>query len=114
MSTPTDITEANLKDTVKGWFIGNFDPTLYKTEAGEVAVKRYKAGESEKMHYHKIATEFTVVVTGEIQMNGKHYTKDAIVIVPPGKATDFKAITDTTTTVVKIPGTPDDKYYVDA
>ena len=31
-----------LEDMVKGWFIGNFDPTLIKTNDVEVAVKEYK------------------------------------------------------------------------
>ena len=38
---------ARLDDMVKGWFIGNFDPSLAKTEDVEVAVKRYDRGDSE-------------------------------------------------------------------
>ena len=40
----------NLEKMVKGWFVGNFEPTLLNTEACEVAVKSYKAGDSEEMH----------------------------------------------------------------
>src|ERR1700735_54851 len=43
----------------KGWFVGNFSPTLLATDAVEVAVKHYRAGEAESSHYHKIATELT-------------------------------------------------------
>ena len=34
--------QANLNDMINGWFVGNFEPTLLKTNDIEVAVKRYK------------------------------------------------------------------------
>ena len=52
-----------------GWFVGNFEPTLYKTNDTEVAVKEYKAGDYGVRHYHKIATELTVIVRGIVKMN---------------------------------------------
>lgn len=94
----------------KGWFIGNFQPTLFATEAVEVAVKEYPAGFAEAWHYHKIATEYTVIVSGEVEMNGRRFGKGDIVEIPPGEGTDFKAITAVVTTVVKIPGASNDKY----
>ena len=50
-----------LKDMFKGWIVGNFEPSLYKTDDVEVAVKNYKAGERDEKHYHKIATEITLI-----------------------------------------------------
>ena len=41
-----------LKDMVKGWFVGNFEPSLYKTHLVEVGVKEYKAGDKEVGHAH--------------------------------------------------------------
>lgn len=101
---------AKLSDMTKGWFIGNFEPTLLKTESVEVAVKEYAAGFREEWHYHKIATEFTVIVSGEVEMNGIRYAKGDIIVLRPGDGTDFHAIADSITTVVKIPGAPNDKY----
>ena len=100
----------NLNSMIKGWFIGNFLPTLYKTEDFEVAVKYYKAGDFEKKHYHKIAQEITVIVSGKVKMNDKEYHKDDIIIMEPGESTDFYAITDAVNVVVKIPGANNDKY----
>ena len=54
----------NLKNFIKGWFIGNFKPTLFKTTNFEIAIKRYKKGDYEKPHYHKISTEYTIIITG--------------------------------------------------
>jgi quercetin dioxygenase-like cupin family protein len=99
-----------LDGMVKGWFVGNFDPTLIKTGGVEVAVKFYKAGEHEAWHYHKIATEVTVVVSGEVEMNGERYRQGDMIVIEPGEGTDFRVISDAVTTVVKHPGASNDKY----
>ena len=104
---------AKLSDMKKGWFVGDFEPTLFQTQDVEVAVKSYKAGEYEESHFHKIATEITVIVKGSVKMNNIVYEEGDIVILDPGDMTDFYAITDTINTVVKIPGAKNDKYSVD-
>lgn len=103
---------AKLNDMVKGWFVGNFEPSLYKTNDCEVAVKEYKAGDYESSHYHKVATEITVVINGKIKMNGIIYNPGDIIIEEPGDVTDFEALTDAANVVVKIPGANNDKYVV--
>jgi hypothetical protein len=103
----------NLENMIKGWFIGNFEPTLFSTNDVEVGIKRYKKGDFEKKHYHKIATEFTVIVTGIVQMNGIIYRENEIIKILPGVITDFHVLEDTTTVVVKVPGANNDKYEVD-
>ena len=103
---------AKLSDMKKGWFIGNFEPTLYKTNDVEVAVKSYSAGAYEKKHYHKIAIEITVVTKGTIRMNGKEYTAGDIIIMEPNEATDFYAVTEAENVVVKLPGANNDKFEV--
>ncbi len=100
-----------LEDMVKGWFIGNFRPTLFETNDVEIGVKKYRAGDQEDAHHHKIATEFTVVLNGTIEMNGVQYTSGEIIKIGPGVSTNFKAVTDVTTVVVKIPGANNDKYF---
>lgn len=101
---------ADLKNFIKGWFVGNFDPSLIKTNDVEVAIKRYKAGEHESSHYHKIATEITAIVSGEVEMNGIKYVADDIIVIEPNDRTDFKCLTDVVTVVVKYPGANNDKY----
>ena len=102
---------AKLEDMVKGWFVGNFEPTLLKTNDVEVAVKSYKKGDYEDRHYHKIATEITVIVSGRVKMNGVEYTKGDIVVIEPMESTDFEALEDNTqNVVVKYPGANNDKY----
>jgi len=99
-----------LTDMEKGWFIGDFSPTLLATQDVEVAIKSYKAGEYEAWHFHKIATEFTVIISGLVEMNGVQYSANDIIVIPPGEGTDFRVLQDTITNVVKIPGAKNDKY----
>lgn len=104
---------ARLEDMIKGWFIGNFEPTLIKTNDVEVAVKEYNKGDYEAKHYHKIATEITVVITGRVRMNGVEYKKGDIIVMEPNDATDFECLEDgTQNVVVKYPGVNSDKYLV--
>ncbi|EGQ9613089.1 hypothetical protein PY199_002495 [Vibrio cholerae] len=104
--------EAKLEDMIRGWFVGNFEPTVYSTNDCEVAVKSYKAGEHEAAHFHKIATEITVVIEGHVRMAGKEWQAGDIIVIKPGEVTDFEALTDAKNVVVKIPGAANDKYTV--
>lgn len=108
MDTP--VKTAKLEDMFKGWFVGNFDPTLICTNDVEVAVKEYKKGAYEERHHHKLSTEITVIVSGKVRMNGVEYVKGDIIVIPPNESTDFHVLEDTITTVVKYPGANDDKY----
>lgn len=102
---------AKLEEMYKGWFIGAFEPTLYATTDCEVAVKQYKEGDYEESHYHKVATEYTVIINGRVCMNGIEYTQGDIIIIEPYESTDFKVLSKyATTVVVKIPGASNDKY----
>ena len=101
---------AHLQDMVKGWFVGSFAPSAHATEACEVAVKRYTAGQREAAHYHRVATEITLVLSGRVRMAGKEWGEGDIVVLSPGETTDFEALTDAVNVVVKTPGAPDDKY----
>lgn len=102
----------SIHNFTKGWFIGNFEPTLLKTKDFEIGFKTYKAGEYENKHLHKIATEYTLIANGRVRMNGTEYNEGDIIIVEPNESTDFLAITDTMTVVVKSPSISNDKFLI--
>lgn len=102
----------NLSDFKGGWFYGNFIPTLFPVEETEVAIKRYKAGDYDAKHMHKISDEITVIVSGKVSMNGTVYVENDVILIEKGEATDFIALTDTITCVVKNPSTKNDKYLI--
>lgn len=99
-----------LDDMTKGWFVGDFSPAALRSCDVEVGVKHYAAGDSEAEHYHRVATELTLIVSGQVLMLGRSWGPGDIVTVEPGEATDFKAVTDAVTVVVKLPSLLGDKY----
>ena len=102
----------NLKDMKRGWFVGEFLPTAFATNSCEAACKNYKKGDYEEKHMHKIATEISLILKGETLMNGILHKEGDILVMEPGEATDFRALTDASVMVVKVPSVKDDKYLV--
>jgi hypothetical protein len=100
----------DIQDMVRGWFVGNFDPSVLKTEDVEVALQSYNAGDYEERHFHKISTEVTMITSGVVEMNGVRYSEGSIIVIKPNESTDFRAITAVKNVVVKVPGAANDKY----
>lgn len=101
-----------LSDMMRGWFVGDFQPAALRSSEFEVGIKIYAAGDKETRHVHRVATELTAILSGEVEMNGQRYERGAIITIEPGESADFKAITDVVTVVVKTPSVRDDKYSV--
>jgi hypothetical protein len=101
-----------IADMIGGWFIGDFEPSVLKTDAFEVGIKQYRAGDQDPAHYHKVSREITVVVSGRVRMLGKEWDTGSIVDIPPGTVNAFEALTDATLAVVKVPSAKNDKYLV--
>ena len=93
----------------KGWFVGDFEPPSLRSDACEVAVRHYVAGDREALHHHRVATEVTPS-GGRVRMCGRVLGPGDIVVLAPGEATAFEAITDAVNVVVKLPSARDDKY----
>jgi hypothetical protein len=102
-----------LDDMVRGWFVGDFEPTAYRSSEVEVAIKHYRAGDAEERHVHKIATELTAVVSGSVRMEGRELHAGDILKLDPGEPCDFLALTDATVVAVKLPAVAGDKYLVE-
>ena len=102
----------NLTEFIGGWFIGNFSPSLLKTNDVEVAVKHYNKGDYDQKHFHKLGTEYTVIVRGKVRMSGIEYNEGDVLTILPMESTDFEALTEATTVVIKIPGASNDKYLI--
>jgi quercetin dioxygenase-like cupin family protein len=102
-----------LDDMVRGWFVGPFAPTALHTEDAEVAVKSYVAGEAEARHVHRVATEVTAVISGRVRMDGRELGAGDVVVLAPGEATDFRALSDAVIVAVKTPAVAGDKYLVE-
>ena len=90
--------------------MGDFEPSLLKTTNFEIAVKHYKRGDDEQSHVHKIAREFTLVMSGSIVMNDQIFIAGNIVEIEPGEFSKFNALEDSVVVVIKTPSIKGDKY----
>jgi DNA-directed RNA polymerase beta' subunit len=101
---------ATLDGMTGGWFIGDFHPSALRTGEVEVAVKKYSAGDYERRHYHRVATETTCIISGVARMAGRKVVAGDIIVLDPLEETDFTALTDVVLVAVKLPGATNDKY----
>ena len=76
----------------------------------EFGLKSYKAGDAPAWHFHRVATEVTLIVAGEATMNGRRLRAGDIVVLDPGEGADFRCQSDVITAVIKTPSLPGDKY----
>lgn len=102
----------NLKDYVRGWVVGDFEPSILKTKDFEFMVHYYKKGDNEAKHVHKIADEITVIVYGEFKMNEERLSKGDVVHLTPNSSADFECLEDGATAVIKTPSVKGDKYIL--
>ncbi|KRD63456.1 hypothetical protein ASE60_31375 [Ensifer sp. Root278] len=102
-----------LEDMVRGWFVGDFEPSALRTKEFEVGIRRYNAGDAEAAHVHRQTLEITAIMSGEARMAGRTLVPGDIITIEPGDATAFEALTDCVTVVVKTPSLVNDKFPVD-
>lgn len=99
----------NLGDYFGGWFIGNFEPTMMKTSAFEVCLKRYAKGDREELHFQIQSVEFSLIVEGRCRIGDIELGPNEILRIEPLEAADFEALTDVVMVAVKVPSIPEDK-----
>lgn len=100
----------NLEDFQRGWFIGDFSPSVIKTDKFEVGLLSHKKGEYWPRHVHKIADEINVLVSGSMSINGRVIREGQIFIIEKGYPSKATFLEDCKVLVVKIPSIPGDKY----
>lgn len=100
----------NINDFRRGWFIGNFEPSLLKANF-EVGLQKSKAGDSHDDHFHKKNTEYNLVVSGKIKINDDIFVKDDVFIIKPYTVSHgVEYLEDTEILVVRDMSDPSDKY----
>ncbi len=95
-----------------GWFVGNFEPTAFKTDKFEVAYHTYKKGQTWPSHYHKFTTEINYIISGEMIIQDKLLKKGDIFIIYPGEISDPEYLTDCELIITRDGSFPGDKYIV--
>ena len=100
------------KDFTRGWISGAFPNPIFQTKDFEICIKKFKAGEEEESHFHKLTKEITVVISGVVEMCGERFEADDVIVLEPNEVSSFKCIEDATTCAFRTGSFPDDKYIV--
>jgi hypothetical protein len=101
----------NIENFKNGWIVGNFEPSLFKSESVDIGILFLKSGEKGDGHFHKIHTEYNIIINGKAKINENILINGDIFIYNPFEKSNVEYLEDTTLLVVKTPATKNDKYY---
>lgn len=104
--------KANIKEFKSGWFVGDFEPSIFKNPFFEVAHHRHTKGQKTFPHYHAVTNELNYIVSGELIVSGQHLKTGDMWIYEPNEISDVKFLDDVHLIVIRWPSIPTDKYMV--
>ena len=96
-----------IEDMIGGWFVGNFEPTAFKTEHLEVSYKKHHKGEKWDVHYHHTVTEINLLIRGKLKMQDKVLQDGDIFLLEPFEIADPIFLEDCDIICVKTPSMND-------
>ena len=103
-----------IENMIGGWFIGDFEPSAYKTNSFEVCFKKHFKGELWPVHYHKEVVEVNYLIRGEMSVQGVKLTAGDVFVIEKNEIADPIFFTDCELVVVKAPSIAGDKYCVES
>ena len=103
---------AKLSDFKRGWIIGDFEPNVFRTKDFEVGIAEHKKGDVWTAHYHKVATEYNVMLDGVMIIGGEKIEAGDVFVFEPGDIADPTFLEDCRILCVKVPSIIGDKYEV--
>jgi quercetin dioxygenase-like cupin family protein len=101
-----------IEDYKGGWFIGNFEPSSFKTKDFEVCFKHHTKGEKWDIHYHKVGTEINYLVKGKMKIQKVELNEGDVFVLYPYEVADPEFLEDCTVLIIKTPSVPDDKFII--
>jgi len=93
-----------------GWFIGDFEPTVFKTSDFEVSYKLHHKGENWPKHHHKLSTEINFLIRGKMTINDILIEAGKIFIIDKNESVKPIFIENCELIVIKTPSIKNDKY----
>jgi len=102
----------NLKDYTRGWFIGNFEPSLLQTEDFEVGVHEYKKDQYWAPHFHKLSNEFNLLIEGKMKVCDQEINAGQLFVIEKEEWASPVFLEDCKVLIIKVPSIPGDKYFV--
>ena len=102
--------QANINDFKSGWFVGDFNPSIFKNPFFEIAHHSHTEGQQTFPHYHAVTNELNYIVKGELIVSKKHLKTGDMWIYEPNEVSDVEFLSDVDLIVVRWPSIPSDKY----
>lgn len=104
------VKKTKLDAMVRGWCIGNFEPSILKTEEFEVGYLKHPKGQVWPAHIHKEVDEYNILIKGRMTINNETVECGEIFVVPHGMLTSAKFLEDCEIVCIKTPSNTKDKY----
>lgn len=101
-----------IEDYKNGWYVGNFNPTAYKTNGFEVSYRTHLKGEKWDWHYHQHLDEINLLIRGNMKIQGQVLLSGDIFILEPYEIADPEFIEDCEIICIKSPNITNDKIVV--
>ncbi len=88
----------NLVDSgERGWFVGDFDRAIWRTDAYEVAYQFSTKGSVGPRHVHRIARELNLITSGCVRVNDVIVRTGEMYEVAPGEAVECEYLVEAVT-----------------
>ena len=108
---------SNINEYKNGWFVGDFDPSIFKNPFFEIGHHKHKANEETFPHTHKVTTELNYIISGELMIGNSETTEilsaGDMWIYHAHDVSDVEFLTDVELIVIRWPSVPSDKYLID-
>lgn len=98
----------NMKEMKRGYFIGNFEPSAYRTDEVEICCKGASKYTLDAGYYRKKDVQFIFLNRGMAEINGIKYKKYDLIKFEPGEVINIFALTNIEMTIIRFPGTKGD------
>ena len=96
----------------RGWVIGDFEPSLLRTKDFEVGILKHYKNEKWPTHYHKIATEYNILISGSMHLCGVELVAGDTFILEPFEIAEPTFHEDCVIICIKVPSDTKDKYVL--
>ena len=101
-----------LENYKEGWFIGDFEPSSFKTKDFEVGYKLHKKGEHWDAHYHEKITEINFLISGKMTIQNQVLHSGDVFVIYPKETADPVFLEDCHLYVIKTPSIIGDKILI--
>lgn len=98
------------KDFTRGWIIGDFKPSIFRTEQFELGILNHPKYQQWDNHYHKYADEINILLDGSMVLNNTPIHKGELFFIKKRQIACPKFLEDCKILCIKTPSIIGDKY----